>query len=275
LRWGDVLQRLVPNRPVFTIIDADFDRLEPGMADSPPYVARCDHHDAETMFYSCGYADLQQERLHLNSYSSSVSNAIRDLIHEAAWAQYSNLQRGDTFCFGDVCFSAACRFLEGKAASSLEALYECLRWSGPADRSVAEVQELRVHADEAKRKFSMRGRSQDGFDWDVVIGHHVQQAFAAMVRFLPASSVETGCEQSEATEYAERNVRYGLQLLIRTDVEKEPACNGRLRALRRTELCKQLALWETRKDCRLLRCRLVNSSLPSSQDCRRCRALGR
>lgn len=274
LRWGQELQSLVTNRPVFTIVDADFERLEPPAAGNPSYVARCDHHDIETMFYSCGYADLQREKLQLDVYRERVWSLVRDLVHEAGWALYANLQLGEDFSFDDVCFDVECQFLMGMVLSPVEALYDHLRRNGSAWHSDEQISKLRLHVDAIKRKLGELVGVQSGFNWDLAVGHHVQDAIAAMGECLLAPTTEGDSTWYAGRARSARDVSHHLRSLIKDDVDMPHGDEARLNALRKLDLVEQLSAWEMNGKYRLLKCGLAVVERGQVRDCRRCRVRG-
>ena len=270
LRRGKEIQGLVSNRPVFTIVDADFERLDSSTSNNPPFVARCDHHDVETMFYSCGYADVQYERLRLNTHSKRTRDQICNLVQEAGWALLGSLRLGDTFGFDDVCFDAACRFLNGNVLDPIEALYRHLQVNGSTWHTDKQVERLRLQVGTAKRKLKRLGVAQPGYDWDLVVGHHVQDAIAAMGVCLPSPAPTDGSASCTNQVRNARDVSHHLRDLITDDVDNSRTDGARLSALRKLHLIEQLGAWEMNGKYRLLKCGLVDAREGRARGCRGC-----
>jgi hypothetical protein len=222
------------------------------------------------MFYSCGYADVQRDRLHLDFYSDSIRDSMRDLVHEAGWALYSNVRSQEDFNFDSVCLEVACQLLEGAVEDPLEGLYHNLRWGGSVVHTDAQISRLRTYVAGVKKKFGKRAEPGVDFDWDLTVGHHVAQAFAAMSKCLPISAMSADRDQYDDRPCTESNIRYGLKELVRTDVGQDLLHNERVTELRQLGLFRQLRDWESERKCRLLKCDLASTSSSRQQDCRHC-----
>lgn len=272
LELTEKLHQLCSNgRPIYCVIDADFEHLD-NVSDAkyPAYVVRCDHHDIETTLYSCGYIAYQCGEYGLTDQQTLAHALLRPLVMEIGWTAYQNHLQNGSFDFENLALGLARELLNdgGKRPDSL--VYQSLRYSGGRTFSASEMNELQRCVIQDKKRLESH-LDNSGLIWDLINGHHLQDAIVALLEHFPPDTLHSPHPTYGRVMYSVNLVRSSLVDLVNADIEgMRTSRNERVRSLRRLSLIQKLGGWETRSSCCLLKCRLVN---PSGQQCYGCHTI--
>jgi len=267
----ELRQRRSNDRPIYCVVDADFEHLDDvSDAGYPDYVVRCDHHDIETTLYSCGYITYQCSEYGLTSQQTLAHALLKPLIMEIGWTAYQNHLQNGSFDFEDLALGLARELLDDASKRPDSLVYQSLRYSGGRTFSSPQMDELKRGVIQDKKRLESH-LDDSGRIWDLVNGHHLQDAIVALLEHFPPDESHSPRRTYGQVTYSENSVRSSLVDLVNTDIEGiRTSRNARVSSLRRLSLIQKLGGWETRSSCCLLKCRLVT---PSGQQCNGCRTV--